>query len=146
MVEVDYGYGDAAPVDYGYGDATPDYGYGDASPDDNSNKTTSTSTADDYGYGDCDGGAPAVPQQERRPRRRCSITKYSLEAQEEVKQIFDEDGPTNAVSPSEEMAASSLLNKAQTSDEEEESAPKRGEKQKKRRFWKRRAPSRTKTM
>jgi hypothetical protein len=88
MAEVDYGYGDqedfgygdAAPdTDYGYGDTTqdmdygygdtpapeqPDYGYGDAAPE------------DDYGYGD---SAPEpVPQKDRRPKRRCSVTKFSL--------------------------------------------------------------------
>jgi len=90
----DYGYGDAKPddQDYGYGDAKPDdqdYGYGDAKPDDQ-----------DYGYGDAkpdedqelqrcgvgrtqsdDGIEYGQPTIRRfRPKRRCSITKYSLEA------------------------------------------------------------------
>lgn len=68
--EPDLGYGHAAPDtdDYGYGDATPDtddYGYGDASPDDM-----------DMGYGEA---APQPPAAEKkRPKRRCSVTKFSL--------------------------------------------------------------------
>lgn len=67
----DYGYGDAKPSeDYGYGDAQPDYGYGDAKPD------------EDYGYGD---QVEEKPKEEpkkpagRRPKRRCSVTKYTLD-------------------------------------------------------------------
>lgn len=53
-------------VDYGYGDAQPDYGYGEAQPD--------------YGYDDAPAAAPAQPTpQGGRPRRRGSVTKYSLE-------------------------------------------------------------------
>jgi hypothetical protein len=69
--EVDYGYGDSAPAtDYGYGDAAPsnqpDYGYGDAAPAEQM----------DYGYGDA---APEeAPPKDRRPKRRCSVTKFSL--------------------------------------------------------------------
>ena len=67
----DYGYGNSAPdnTDYGYGDSAPatDYGYGDAAPE------------QDYGYGDSSPTpAPPAPTK-RRPRRRCSVTKYSLE-------------------------------------------------------------------
>lgn len=76
--ELDYGYGDAAPndADYGYGDAKPDeadYGYGDAKPDE-----------PDYGYGETDYGYDDPTQQKeeptRKPKRRCSVTKYGLEA------------------------------------------------------------------
>jgi hypothetical protein len=69
--DVDYGYGDSAPAtDYGYGDAAPsdqpDYGYGDAAPVEQM----------DYGYGDA---APEeAPPKDRRPKRRCSVTKFSL--------------------------------------------------------------------
>jgi hypothetical protein len=77
--ELDYGYSDQ-PMDYGYGDAAPDmdYGYGDANPDDA-----------DYGYGDaCTkpedaeygyGDAKAEEAPTRRPKRRGSVTKFSLE-------------------------------------------------------------------
>lgn len=69
---VDYGYGDApaAAEDYGYGEAAPDYGYGDAAP---------APPAQDYGYGD-DAAPAAEPSQEsRRPKRRCSVTRYTIE-------------------------------------------------------------------
>lgn len=81
--ETDYGYGDAAPADqtdYGYGDdaapatdygygesaAQQDYGYGDGAPQDSM----------DYGYGDAE--PEQVPPIDRRPKRRCSVTKFSL--------------------------------------------------------------------
>lgn len=75
MADVDYGYGDNT-TDYGYGDSAPDstdYGYGDSG--------AGAAEATDYGYGD-DSGAPQEPTPQpkgRRPRRRCSVTKYSLE-------------------------------------------------------------------
>jgi hypothetical protein len=84
--EPDYGYGDEAPAatdygygddaggggeDYGYGDAAPgggeDYGYGDAAPG-----------GTDYGYGD-DEPTP-LPKAAGRPKRRCSVTKFSLDS------------------------------------------------------------------
>jgi hypothetical protein len=79
--EMDYGYGDAAPeMDYGYGDAAPetDYGYGDAAPetDYGYGDTAPAKPEEDYGYGEPD-SAPA-PQKDRRPKRRCSVTKFSL--------------------------------------------------------------------
>jgi hypothetical protein len=69
----DYGYGDDAGgggEDYGYGDAAPggdDYGYGDAAPG-----------GTDYGYGD-DEPTP-LPKAAGRPKRRCSVTKFSLDS------------------------------------------------------------------
>lgn len=87
MAEVDYGYGeqedlgygDAAPdTDYGYGDVAPDmdYGYGDSAPDQPDYGYGDAKPEDDYGYGD---SAPeSVPQKDRRPKRRCSVTKFSL--------------------------------------------------------------------
>jgi hypothetical protein len=70
--ETDYGYGDepAAEADYGYGDAAPesDYGYGDAAP----------GGGEDYGYGD-DAPTP-LPKAAGRPKRRCSVTKFSLDS------------------------------------------------------------------
>jgi hypothetical protein len=92
--DVDYGYGDAHPSeDYGYGDAQPDYWYGDAMPeedygygatdygygDSNPDEDYGYGATEDYGYGDAD--AQPVPQEKRRPKRRCSVTKYSLEEQ-----------------------------------------------------------------
>jgi hypothetical protein len=78
MAEVDYGYGD---VDYGYGDSAPatDYGYGDAAPSDQPDYgygDAAPAEQMDYGYGDA---APEeAPPKDRRPKRRCSVTKFSL--------------------------------------------------------------------
>jgi hypothetical protein len=79
--DADYGYGDAQPstnhhggnktddtTDYGYGDV--DYGYGDATPDGGDNNT-----------GDDD-------EPKRRPRRRNSVTRYSIVCQDQVKDEF----------------------------------------------------------
>jgi hypothetical protein len=64
MADVDYGYGDSE--DYGYGDSNPDeYGYGDSTPD-------------EYGYGDAEPSQVAEPV-DRRPKRRCSVTKFNLD-------------------------------------------------------------------
>ena len=83
----DYGYGDAQP-DYGYGDAQPDYGYGDAQPD-----YGYGDAQPDYGYGDAqpDEAPPAhacaepmaadASKKEKRPKRRCSVTRFSIEAE-----------------------------------------------------------------
>jgi len=99
MAEVDYGYGDAGAEDYGYGDANPDqdYGYGDASPDqgygygdaspDQDYGYGDASPDQDYGYGDASPDEPAAPEpvaaaqppRRKGPKRRCSITKFSLE-------------------------------------------------------------------
>jgi len=68
--QIDYGYGDSAPdkktndeVDYGYGDAA------ESQPD----QTV------DYGYGDAPGGQPQTWRREK-PKRRNSVTKYSMQA------------------------------------------------------------------
>lgn len=76
-----------AEVDYGYGDT--DYGYGDPEPQ----QTNSTMANVDYGYGDTDYGygdpepeqtndtfkvEEEAPPKDRRPKRRCSVTKFSL--------------------------------------------------------------------
>jgi hypothetical protein len=70
--QYDYGYGEGAADDYGYGgDSAPDdYGYGDSAPD-------------DYGYGPTDDVeqdtvAEEIAPKRRTPKRRCSVTKYSL--------------------------------------------------------------------
>lgn len=55
----DYGYGEQ--TDYGYGEQT-DYGYGDAKPDDDEPKQAE----------------PAAPR--KQVKRRCSVTKFSLDA------------------------------------------------------------------
>jgi len=72
---------DPAVNDYGYGDTTPvtqtkdavDYGYGDPANSQPHQKV-------DYGYGDLEGGQPQHPRRGGRPRRRNSVTKFSLEA------------------------------------------------------------------
>lgn len=81
----DLGYGDATPdsakaasVDYGYGDASPDLGYGDGAPD---SAGSSDPNADKS-------NAPEEGDQPKRTRRRNSVTRYSIVAQEEVKTEF----------------------------------------------------------
>jgi hypothetical protein len=106
---VDYGYGDAAPDtakygygdaepdtnNYGYGDAEPDYGYGDDSPSTSNaaNNSKSNSGGDvDYGYGDAaptDYAGQDGEEPKRRPRRRNSVTRYSLVCQDQVKNEYD---------------------------------------------------------
>lgn len=95
-----YGYGSTAPSvsnnsndadKYGYGDDNDAnlYGYDDTS--DNAPMTTRSSTHStgsdsvDYGYGDDEAD---VRRRRERPRRRGSVTKYSLEATQEVQQEF----------------------------------------------------------
>jgi hypothetical protein len=107
--EVEYGYGDCQP-DYGYGDGAPtvvDYGYNNngAAAADHANKKSVTAdhaavmdygygdgspTADpmDYGYGDgspdeAPVSDPAMSQEDRRPKRRCSVTKYTIENEDQ---------------------------------------------------------------
>jgi len=71
---------DSAVIDYGYGDTSDtqtkdsvEYGYGDTA---NSQPRQRV----DYGYGDLEGGQPQHPRRLERPRRRNSVTKFSLEA------------------------------------------------------------------
>lgn len=59
-------------MDYGYGYDDP-YGYGDAKPGGNP-----------YGYGDGQPQEEASPRP--RPKRRCSVTKFSLESAAEIQQ------------------------------------------------------------
>lgn len=66
-------------IDYGYGDASDkktkdevDYGYGDSSAS-QPNQTV------DYGYGDATGGKPQLFRR-GKPKRRNSVTKYSVQA------------------------------------------------------------------
>jgi hypothetical protein len=86
MADVDFGYGDQ---DHGYGDANPDYGYGDQDYD----YGNASPAPVDYGYGDAPpdddtygyGNArpdDQEPQNARRPKRRCSVTKFNLEQNE----------------------------------------------------------------
>jgi hypothetical protein len=99
--KVDYGYGDAAPstTDYGYGDAAPSTNASnDANNANNKHGDESTATTGtDYGYGSTDsnqygygdtssggGGGGEPPRRRERPRRRGSVTKYSLDATQEV--------------------------------------------------------------
>ena len=65
---VDYGYGDPAVTEK---QDTVDYGYGDTTE-------SQPQSAIDYGYGDHTDGQPS--RRKERPRRRNSVTKYSMEA------------------------------------------------------------------
>jgi hypothetical protein len=94
MAEVDYGYGDQdygyedAGPDMGYGEASPGMGYGDASPDMGYGSAAPDSSMDygygdatpdmDYGYGDASPDPVPAPKEDKRPKRRCSVTKFSL--------------------------------------------------------------------
>lgn len=86
MAEVDYGYGDqndygyeTSGPDMGYGDASPDMGYGNAAPDSNMDYGYGEAAPDmDYGYGDASPDPEPMPIEEKRPKRRCSVTKFSL--------------------------------------------------------------------
>lgn len=102
----DYGYGDGSPsTDYGYGDAAPsvDYGYGDDAP------------ATDYGYGDSAPAQPAEPK--RRPKRRCSVTKFSLQSPEAAKQELETGIEATGPAPTEDEK--SIAKTEESSDEME---------------------------
>jgi hypothetical protein len=79
MTDYGYGYGDAAPgnQDYGYGDASPEYGYGDAGPDRGIGYADAAPEDADHVHGEVMPEAAKVTEP-RRPKRRCSVTKYSL--------------------------------------------------------------------
>jgi hypothetical protein len=77
---MDYGYGDSAQPDYGYGKSQPDYGYGEPQPDYGYGDDPKPAS-EDYGYGDAKPDEPA-PQEDRRPKRRCSVTRYSIAPQQ----------------------------------------------------------------
>jgi hypothetical protein len=104
-----YGYEEANP--YGYGEATPgdasklgyeltsDNKYGNESPD---NINTHGSDNDPYGYGDSnpygygDDSQVEAPRARERPRRRGSVTKFSLDEDvQEAKASFEESSPQN---------------------------------------------------
>jgi hypothetical protein len=103
-----YGYGDSSktPADkYGYGDTsnttTDKYGYGDTS--NTSEDKCGHGGTNDLGYGDTNahgGGSTASEQiadsQRHRPRRRGSITKFSLEA---TKTVANEEYQDQAAPP-----------------------------------------------
>jgi hypothetical protein len=80
MAEVDYGYGDQ--LDYGYGDIEPDM-----MAEEKAVPFYSGSDADVYGYGNENdaamiNGGPieSEPSFAKRPKRRCSVTKFTLES------------------------------------------------------------------
>lgn len=97
-----YGYGEAAPSDaskLGY-ESTSDNKYGYESTDNIHTPSSSHGDNDPYGYGDSnpygygdDSQAEAPPVRER-PRRRGSVTKFSLDEVQEVKESF-ESSPQN---------------------------------------------------
>lgn len=79
----DYGYGPQSQVQTGYGEQT-DYGYGEQTEDYGYGEQT-----EDYGYGDArpeDDAPPSEPKPEasaprrQQVKRRCSVTKFSLDA------------------------------------------------------------------
>lgn len=78
-MQQDYGYGEPQP-DYGYGEPQPDYGYGDSKPKEADYAYGDSAPSDEYGYGDAKPDDP-VPQEDRRPKRRCSVTRYSIAPQ-----------------------------------------------------------------
>jgi hypothetical protein len=95
MAELDYGYEqteygyETTATDYGYGEET-DYGYG-PSPQSNSGEQTDYGYDEqtDYGYGDArpeEDAPPTEPKLEaaaprrQQVKRRCSVTKFSLDA------------------------------------------------------------------
>ncbi|GAX27310.1 hypothetical protein FisN_23Lh115 [Fistulifera solaris] len=67
--QYDYQYGEQ-DMDYGYGDDAGDYGYGEAEPDE-------SAPIEDMGY-EQDTVAEEIAPKRRTPKRRCSVTKYSL--------------------------------------------------------------------
>jgi hypothetical protein len=173
-----YGYGEEPPPyrasmdDLGYGPVNDDVlGYGPEVPTQQDSNTKyggyrggsntdglgygSNHSADlGYGFGDDDGAGGAPPRRERT-RRRCSITKYSLDAQEEVKQIFQDNDEAIVLdhqdlhhhlpSSEDECCDVSMAPEDEEADGKRPGAPKRT-KSGKMKFWKRRGPARTKTM
>ena len=145
-----YGYGDASNT-YGYGDASPDtynklgyestscdadkygcgsekvesnpYGYGDSNPYDYGDSNP-------YGYGDDSSMALDAPPRRERPRRRCSVTKYSLEATEEVKESVE----NNEMMLTDEDPAPSSSRELSVDEEMLDKEMKDGSKKKKRWF------------
>jgi hypothetical protein len=87
--QTDYGYDATTPTDYGYGDQT-DYGYGPQTDYGYGEQTDyGYGEQTDYGYGDArpdEDGAPEEPKLEpvaprrQQVKRRCSVTKFSLDA------------------------------------------------------------------
>jgi hypothetical protein len=81
MAEVDYGYGDQ--LDYGYGDVKPDM----MATGEKAATFYSGPDADMYGYGNENdatmsnsGHIESEPSFAKRPKRRCSVTKFTLES------------------------------------------------------------------
>jgi hypothetical protein len=104
--ETDYGYGDepAAEADYGYGDAAPatdDYGYGDAAP----------GGGEAYGYGD-DEPKP-LPKAAGRPKRRCSVTKFSLDSGPPPVAALEEAAPEDNEKDTEATASCNVSDDAE---------------------------------
>jgi hypothetical protein len=106
--ETDYGYGDepAAEADYGYGDAAPatdDYGYGEAAPE------------SDYGYGD-DAPTP-LPKAAGRPKRRCSVTKFSLDSGPPPVAALEEAAPEDNEKDTEATASCNVSDDGEDLDQ-----------------------------
>jgi hypothetical protein len=149
-----YGYGDASPDTdsklgyeaptpccdtdkYGYGPSKDEsnnpYGYGDSNPNGNGNSNQhGYGDTNPYGYGN--ETQPEQPPRRERPRRRCSVTKYSLEeAQQQVKEIID--------SKTDEAPSLALTDEAPSSSLDfsvEEVSPEKKTKSSKKRWFSRR--------
>lgn len=115
--EQDYGYGEAEPdmgygvaePDMGYGEAAPDMGYGDAAPDEYNApyRDYAAEEQTDYGYGDGDAEPVQAPPEDRRPKRRCSVTKFSLATETPLTaaSVINDLRMGLAISPSEQQGA-----------------------------------------
>jgi hypothetical protein len=129
---VDYGYGDSAPSTndtskYGYGDTSApvssnavDYGYGDAGPDpvSNSNNATASTDSTDYGYGTDLAADPSRTRRER-PRRRGSVTKFSLEEEQD-------QAPPKSPNTKKKDRKNRKKNRTETVDQQGDAAPDSG--------------------
>jgi hypothetical protein len=130
MSEVDYGYGEPEP-DYGYGDepAAEDYGYGDEpTPEADYGYGDAAPATDDYGYGD--GGAPGgtdygygddeptpLPKAAGRPKRRCSVTKFSLDSGPPPVAALEESAPEDNEKNTEATASCNVSDDGEDLDQ-----------------------------
>ncbi len=89
----------SSEVDYGYGDGAPNLGYGDGAPDTAANNQPKKQEEVEYGYGDASpemGYGDAAPDsanadasgEQRRPRRRNSVTRCSVVDADSVETEF----------------------------------------------------------
>jgi hypothetical protein len=83
----------------------------------------------DYGYGDMGMDQPSSQKsEEHRPRRRGSVTKYSLESAEEVKDDYEKELNANLCKLSLKSSSGSTVSSGTDTDSDTEqikSAPKK---------------------